>query len=188
MGAKMTYPSFQDSAFLYFVTATVIGWKPLFKEKEFRSIVFGSMSWLRKNERIYLFAFVLMPTHIHFIIKPRNVEISEILQQFGSYTAHAIIRQLERNDRKKLLMYFHKNRRPCVEGCSIWQDIQAQAIVDESTLSTKLEYIHNNPVNKGYRLVKNRQDYRFSSACFYDCGKEPFIAVDHVWEWLADRC
>ena len=53
-------------------------------------------------------------------------------------------------------------------------------IFSPGVLIKKVEYTHNNPMNKGWNLVSDRADYRFSSACFYDRGQEPLIPVDDV--------
>jgi hypothetical protein len=53
-----------------------------------------------------------------------------------------------------------------------------------SILSEKTEYIHSNPASKNWRLVKNRADYKYSSACFYDNGKVPIIPITDVNKWL----
>ena len=44
----------------------------------------------------------------------------------------------------------------------------------------KMEYTHNNPVDKQWHLVDDRADYLYSSACFYDRGVKPVIEVDDV--------
>jgi len=49
----------------------------------------------------------------------------------------------------------------------------------------KLEYIHNNPVAKELRLVDDRADYQFSSACYYDRGIKPILAIDDDRDFLA---
>ena len=51
-------------------------------------------------------------------------------------------------------------------------------------LRQKVAYTHNNPVAKHWRLVEDRADYVYSSACFYDRGEPPVIAVDDVREWM----
>lgn len=46
----------------------------------------------------------------------------------------------------------------------------------------KIEYIHNNPVNKGWKLVKNRTNYKYSSVCFYDKRQKPIIEINDIGE------
>ena len=89
----MTFPSFNDPTHLYFITATVIEWKQLFIAHEYARIPLNSLAWLQEQKRILLFAFVLMPSHLHAILKPEVDSIGEIVQQFGSFTAHEILKK-----------------------------------------------------------------------------------------------
>ena len=180
----MTFKSHHDAAHLYFVTAAVCGWKRLFDTPTYADIVLNSLDWLRRNGRMSLFAFVLMPSHLHAIVKPRDRSIADLLQDFGSFTAHEIIRLLKRDGRADLLDFFRAQRRDARHQHSIWQDIQAKNVHSPEFLREKLDYIHNNPLAKEWQLAETRSDYRYSSACFYDEGVKPIVEVDDVREWL----
>lgn len=51
-------------------------------------------------------------------------------------------------------------------------------------LQQKLEYIHQNPVAKEWNLVKDRVDYPYSSAEYYDYRRKPIIKITDINEWL----
>lgn len=180
----MTFTSFHDPAHLYFVTASICGWKHLFVEPPYSRIILDSLVWLQEEKRILLFAFVIMPSHLHLVLKPVHTEIGDILKDFGSYTAHTILRQLRLEKKKHLLQFFHTQRRDARHQHSIWQDIQAKNVYSHEILSEKMEYLHSNPVSKDWQLVKERGDYRYSSACFYDNGETPIIPITDINEWL----
>jgi REP element-mobilizing transposase RayT len=180
----MPYPSVHIPGHLYFVTAALCGWKHLFIEDPYARIVLGSLEWLRQQGRMALFAYVLMPSHMHAILKPNNRSIGQLLSDFGSYTAHAILKQLRSEQREDLLQFFHQQRRDKRHQHSIWQDIQAQNVYSADFLWQKLEYVHSNPLRKEWRLVEDRADYGYSSACFYDRGECPVVDVDDLWEYL----
>lgn len=133
---------------------------------------------------MYLFAFVLMPSHLHAVAKPRGRPIGKLLDEFGSFTAHAVLHHLRKDNEKELLNFFATERRDKRHNHSIWQDIQAKNIFSIKFLNQKMEYIHNNPVDKDWKLVDDRADYRYSSACFYDRKCKPIIEVDDVREYL----
>ena len=80
----MTFPAFHDPTHLYFITASVIQWKHLFIKDEYSKIMLNSLEWMQQQNRILLFAFVIMPSHLHAILKPESDPIGEIVQQFGS--------------------------------------------------------------------------------------------------------
>jgi REP element-mobilizing transposase RayT len=125
-----------------------------------------------------------MPSHVHVIVKPSDRTIGELLQSFGSYTAHEILKKLQADNRSDLLQFFHQQTRDRRHQHNIWQDIQAKNIYSREFLIQKLEYILNNPLGKEWRLVEDRADYQYSSACFYDRGISPVIEVDDVRVWL----
>jgi len=173
-----------DQEDLYFVTATISVWEKIFLEENYAKIIIDSLLWLRRNHNIMLFAFVLMPSHLHMIIKPIHLTIAQVLQQFGSFTAHQIIQLLKQEKRNEILDKFHIHRRDNQRNYSVWQDIQAKNIFSDKFLNQKLEYIHNNPINKEWNLINDRADYKYSSAGFYDKEIRPIIPIDDLREWL----
>jgi REP element-mobilizing transposase RayT len=181
----MTFPSFHDPSHLYFITASVIDWKHLFITPEYANIPLNSLAWLQQQKRILLFAFVIMPSHLHAVVKPEEATIAETLQQFGSFTAHEILKKLRTSNQLALLNVFHQNRRDQRHEHSIWQDIQAKNIYSIDFLQQKLEYIHQNPIAKEWKLVNDRADYPYSSAGYYDYGRKPIIEITDINEWLA---
>jgi hypothetical protein len=162
----------------------VIEWKHLFVTPEYALIPLNSLAWMQQQKRILLFAFVIMPSHLHAVIKPVSLSIGTILQQFGSFTAHEMLKRLREDGDKDLLNLFRQQKRDPRHKHSIWQDIQAKNIYSMDVLQQKLEYIHQNPVAKKWNLVMDRADYPYSSAGYYDYGREPIIEVTDVNEWL----
>ena len=63
-------------------------------------IPLNSLAWLQEQKRLLLFAYVLMPSHLHAILKPENHPIGEIVQDFGSFTAHEILKKLQSDNEK----------------------------------------------------------------------------------------
>lgn len=124
----MTFPSFNDPIHLYFITATIVDWKNLFITPTYTNIPLNSLAWMQQQKRILLFAFVIMPSHLHAIIKPLSDSIGDIVQQFGSFTAHEILKQLRIDGQKDLLNLFQEKKRDERHDHSIWQDIQAKNI------------------------------------------------------------
>jgi len=180
----MTFDSIHIPDHLYFVTAGIVGWKPLFSETGYASIILNSLAWLRQEKRMSLYAFVLMSTHLHAILSPLNRPIGELMQNFGSFTAHKILQNLRKEKRKDLLDFFHAHRRDNSLEHSIWQDIQAKNIYTENFLLQKMEYIHQNPVAKEWNLVQDHAEYPYSSACYYDEGRQPIIEIDDIRDFL----
>lgn len=181
----MTFPSRNDESHLYFITASICGWKEILSRMEYVNIVLEALSTYRNNSTILLFAFVIMPTHMHAILKPRKDSIGHFLQQFGSVTAHRIIQELKKSNSIDLLEFFHQSRRDPRSKYSIWQDIQAKNIYSVEFLNQKMEYIHSNPVSGKWKLAQERCLYPVSSAVYYDLGKTPIIEIDDIREYLS---
>jgi putative transposase len=181
----MTYSSFHDPTHLYFITASVIEWEHLFITPEYIKIPLDSFVWMQGQKRILLFAFVIMPSHLHAIIKPESSSIGEILQQFGSFTAHEILKKLRADSQTELLNLFHQKKRDDRHEHSIWQDIQAKNIYSMEfcnknwTISTKI------PLQRSGSWRQDRADYPYSSAGFYDYGRNPLsklrISMNGLW-------
>lgn len=181
----MTFNSFHDESHLYFVTASIVKWIHIFKNRECANIVLNSLQWLQNQKRILLFAFVIIPSHLHLLIKPTGKSIGEILQDFGSFTAHEILKQARKDKQTEWLRIFEDNHRDIRHKHSVWQDIQAKNIYSMQVLEQKMEYIHQNPIAKDWKLVKDRAGYLYSSACFYDYGRKPIIEITNINKWLA---
>ena len=182
----MTFKPFHDPTHLYFITATLLGWKQLFVRPAYAQLVLDSLAWHRQTGRWALYAWVLMPNHLHAMIKPLGDHTtSSVLKSFGSFTAHAILRRLNDEGLNDWLAFFAERRDKDVnKEHQIWQPIQAKNVVSREFLQEKLEYIHNNPVAKKWNLAAERALYEYSSACYYDRSIEPLVAVDDIREWL----
>jgi len=182
--ANMTFSSVHNINHLYFVTASICGWKHLFVQPVYAQIVLDSLSWMQKEERMLLFSFVVMPSHLHLVLKSETDTIGNTVWQFGSFTAHMILGQLRDDHQHDLTEFFHQQKRDNRHQHSIWQDIQAKNIYSTNFLLQKMEYIHNNPVSKDWHLVEDRANYKYSSACFYDNGIKPVIPITDLNQWL----
>ena len=180
----MTFLSLHDSTHLYFITASIIEWRHLFITPQYANIPLNSLAWMQGRRRILLFAFVTMPSHLHAIIKPIGNTIGTVLQQFGSFTAHQVLKKLRADHQQDLLNLFQETKRDSRHEHSIWQDIQAKNIYSMDFLKQKMEYVHQNPVNKDWKLVEDRADYVYSSAGYYDLGRKPIIEITDINEWL----
>lgn len=174
-----------DPDHLYFITGTLINWLNLFSDREFAQIILDAFAWNRKQHHFLLFAYVIMPSHIHAIIKPLNQNIGKTLQSFASYTAHAIVKKLMENDQKAILEIMKQEKRDLRSNYSVWRAFHSENIFSEDVLNQKFEYIHSNPSRKNLD-VKTRNDYEYSSASIYDLGKQGVIDIDDVNEYLVN--
>jgi len=178
----MTFRPIHKKGHLYFVTGSIIRWRPIFKFEDYRNIVINSLNWHISNKRMKVFAFVVMSNHLHWISYPiPPYSIIGNIWSFSSYTAHEILRATRSNGDQDFIRVFSKyaERRKLHK---IWKDFQAKNIHSQGFLMQKLEYIHNNPIRE-YILV-SRAEYPFSSARYYDDGKNPVIQIEDLFEYI----
>ncbi len=136
---------------------------------------------VRKRMDFKLWAYVVMPNHVHLLIYPENtLSISAILYSVKHGFSHKASEHL-------------RVRRPTVADKLVyrkgnhlynrfWQvgGGYDRNISGLDKLRHAVEYIHFNPVRKG--LVRRPTDWRWSSAGCYEYGTDEAIAVDR-FEW-----
>lgn len=89
-----------------FFTATCLNWQPLLAEKEHKDIVLESLHFLVREERIWIYVYVIMPDRIHLLWRKQDGWIDKsIQQQFFKFTAQQIKFNLLQTNPKRLEMY-----------------------------------------------------------------------------------
>jgi len=150
----------------HFLTCSIIHWLPLFSKPAIAKIVIDTLNFMQENKRINLFAFVIMENHIHLIASSPNLK-SEI-SKFKSYSARSGIDWLVKKNNHVVLteLNLHKIRHKKDREYQFWQEgAHPQLIQNEEMMRQKIEYIHNNPVVRGY--VDKPEHWRYSSARNY---------------------
>jgi len=156
-----------------FFTATILEWKKLLKPAKYKQIVIESLSFLVKEARVKVYAFVIMPNHIHLIwqiLAPHKRE--NVQRDFLKYTAQRIKRDLKIHH-KAILAHFYVGA--CDRTYQFWErnplSIDLYSLV---VLVQKMNYIHLNPIQEKWKLAERPEDYAYSSAAFYLNGNNAF--------------
>jgi len=87
------------------------------------------------------------------------------MRDFKHFTSSKIAEQLEKDNERLFLYVFKKaaQGRKKKQNYKIWQDeFHPEAVYSEKWFLQKLQYIHNNPVRKGF--VTKPEDWKYSSA------------------------
>ncbi len=167
------------SQYPHFMTATINNWLPLFTYPEAVTIVLDSWRFLQQSSLFEIFGYVILENHLHLVA--RSQDLSRDIQRFKSYTAKAIVSYLQAQNATPWLHLLEWFKRPH-KGQStyqVWEEgSHPQIIESEAVLRQKLEYIHQNPVKRGY--VDLAEHWRYSSARNY-AGKEGLIEVCKTW-------
>lgn len=145
-------------------------------------IPLNALAFYSQKKLWNIYAFCLMPNHLHALIQTaQTVAIEKQMGELHKYSAHKIVEQLSVSRRQEQLQFFQLHAKQKTDRKHlVWEDAIAKAVLSESYLLSVLEYIHNNPCNKGWQLVKDRAEYKYSSARFYDRGEAPVIPVTDI--------
>ncbi|MBO9618840.1 MAG: transposase [Niabella sp.] len=158
---------------IFFWTATINKWQQLLQEDLYKDVIISSLAHLSGTEKIDVFAFVIMPNHIHLIWRSNQMNGKETAQaSFLKYTAHTF-KKMVRVDETLLLSSFAVSA--VNKQYEFWQrDALAIHLYTKKVAYQKLDYIHYNPCTKKWPLVTDPCDYRYSSASFYEKNEKRF--------------
>ena len=162
-----------------FITSTIVNWVNLFHSAEYYQILIDAILYNRKNKNLKIFAYVIMPNHFHMIC--RSDKLSEIILSIKSFSAKEIIKNIQNDNNVELLKLFEENKPEYKRKrkYQIWQEgFHPEGIISDEMLSQKIEYIHFNPVVKGW--AKEPKDWVYSSAKYFYTGEQGVIPIDNI--------
>lgn len=160
----------------HFMTCTVMEWLPVFTRSEVVQIILDSWQFQRQNKALKLYGYVVLENHLHFIAQSPNLNKS--VQEFKSFTARQIIDHLKARHIDKILtrLRFAKRAHKTDREYQFWQEgVHAEMVFSDDIMREKLNYIHHNPVKRGY--VDKAEHWRYSSARNYE-GQTGLIEID----------
>jgi putative transposase len=134
----------------------------------------------RQEWPVDLWAWVIMPEHVHLLVAPREVGVSlgEFQGEIKEQVARRAIRWLEENAAEWI------PRITVVEGKRtrrrFWQPGGGydRNVENLDTLQSMIEYIHLNPVRRG--LVTRAIDWEWSSARWYAGMSPVYLQMDRT--------
>ena len=146
-----------------FYTATCLNWQPLLAPDQYKHIILNSLNFLVSDKRIWLYGYVIMPNHVHFLWRKQDAwEDKNVAQHFSKFTAQQIKFQLL-NDGKSI--DDHKSTQSD-RAYQFWERRPYKATMyNSAVLEQKLDYIHLNPVKAGLCCLP--EEYLYSSASYY---------------------
>ena len=146
-----------NTAYPYFLTFTVVGWIDVFTRERHCETVLDSLQYCISKKGLLVYAYVIMPSHIHMIARHDGEKLSGVIRDFKSFTATTILGSIENESgesRKEWMLYmfryYAKNQKQNAKHM-FWQktnyplELNYPEIFDQ-----KLDYIHHNPVEAGY--------------------------------------
>ena len=162
-----------------FLTCTVVGQTPLFSRPDTVQKVLDSLRALREAGRIEIYGYVILEDHVHLIASA--AELTKVIDEFESSSSRQIMAVLETDKQQSMLRQL-KGRGAEFDAdgtCRLWQPrADPQVISGSEMMQQKLQFIHENPVKRGY--VNDPSLWRYSSARNY-AGQPGLLPVTTDW-------
>jgi len=122
---------------------------------------------------------VILENHFHLIVSVEN--LSKTIQSLKSYSSKKIIERLKAEKKEWLLnqLSHYKKRHKRESIYQIWQEgFHPQQILSDEMFHQKAEYMHLNPVRRGY--VDRTEHWRYSSARNYVLDDHSVMEIDQL--------
>jgi REP element-mobilizing transposase RayT len=152
---------------------------PLFTRQESVAIIIDSIKFLQNKDNLKLYAYVILENHLHMLLSSDDLHKS--MQSFKQYTAKQLLELLKKENATTLLdqLAFYKKAHHKEKSYQVWEEgCQPKLIQGEAMMKIKIDYIHQNPVKRGY--VDEAKYWRYSSARDYD-GISGLIEIERFW-------
>lgn len=160
----------------HFLTCTVMECLPLFTRPALVEILLDCWRYQQSQQGLRLYGYVVLENHLHFVAQAP--ELGKCVSSFKSFTARQIIDHLENKGAERLLqrLRFAKRAHKIDRVYQLWQEgSHAELVCSAAVMREKLDYIHHNPVKRGY--VDRAEHWRYSSARNY-AGQAGLIELD----------
>jgi len=150
---------FQTSESLHFITFSCFHRLPLLDAPGAKETVEAVLEQTRARHLARVYAYVLMPEHVHLLInEPPRILLSQLLKAVKQMTSRKL-----RGPREKF-----------------WQDrYYDRNVHGEKARSEVIRYIHRNPVKHG--LVEKPEDWPWSSFRHYATGIKGTVEIESQW-------
>ena len=134
---------------VYFISVRCAGDSKPFAEQRICQAYLDVLEQKVNDLRFELFAYVIMPDHVHLLLRvPQNISLQKLMNHINGAASRKL------------------NQLRGTTGQKFWQggffDVRIRGLVD---FAVKVNYIHNNPVKT--ELVQEAEQYQFSSAKTY---------------------
>ena len=162
----------------HFITCTILHWIPVFTRPETVNILLDSLSFL-SQDGMKIHAYIILENHMHLIAQSR--QLNRDIARFKSYTAKKLIHYLDKNSVTTILEQpaCYKKTHKTNRAYQLRQEgVHPELITSKEIMRQKIEYIHRNPVQRGY--VDKQEHWRYSSARNY-AGMAGLLDVCKDW-------
>ncbi len=176
---RKTRGNWNESGHAHFLTYSCHRRLPLLSRDRVRQWVVDALERTRKELNVALWAYVIMPEHVHVLLHPRapQYEMRRILVTLKQPVAKAARKWLEENNHTNWLRTLTVVY-PSRTAFRFWQPGGGfdHNVFRERTVSAVVDYIHANPVRRD--LVDEPTQWEWSSARFWDGSSNVRLQMD----------
>ncbi len=164
---------------IYFITFTCHNWIPLIELSGSYNNFYKWFNYLIQNY-CRVNGYVIMPNHFHGLIyvdRESPKTINQIMANGKRFLAYGIVDNLKKLGKDDLLLKLQKavsekEKEKQKKHHVFIPSFDAKKCFSKKMIETKLNYIHRNPIQQQWKLVKEYTDYEHSSAAFYELDSE----------------
>jgi REP element-mobilizing transposase RayT len=134
---------------------------PVFRTDEIKAITCRALDEARRSGGFALYAYVIMPDHLHLIADATG-RPSDTLRFVNGIISRRVIDYLKARDYQSSLAKLRQADKARGYKYSLWEHHNnSMFLTSEAMFMQKVNYIHQNPVRAG--LSARAEDYRWSS-------------------------
>ena len=171
-----------------FITAVTKDRLTVFQHSAIKKLVCNAIDEARKSCGYMLFAYVIMPDHLH-LLTDSPTKPSEVLRYIKGITARRIIDYLKEKNYQSSLKKLQHEAWKREHRYSLWgHESNVFLVTSESVFMQKVNYIHQNPVCAA--LAEKATDYNASSVRYWQrCERddEPLLVDMDRITWRIPR-
>lgn len=163
---------FHNPEGLYFISFATVFWVDVFVRRVYFDCIVENLNYCVDNKGMEIYAWCIMPSHVHLVFKSTIQKPDELIRDFKSYTSKQLIKLIEENiqeSRQEWLLNSFKKAASANSNNTInqfWQQHNHPVeLWSNNVIQQKIDYTHNNPVEAGF--VEKDYEYLYSSARDY---------------------
>jgi REP-associated tyrosine transposase len=145
----------------YYLTSVPVHRLPVFRTEEIKAIACTALNEARKSGGFALYAYVIMPDHLH-VISDSACSSAETLRFINGIIGRRVIDHLKAHGHVSSLEKLKHETKARAYRYSVFDHHpNVRLLLTEKMLMERVHYTHQNPVRAG--LVERAEDYRWSS-------------------------
>ncbi|MEO7311214.1 MAG: transposase [Chitinophagaceae bacterium] len=164
---------FWDSNKMYFISFATVNWVDVFTRNHYSDIVLDSWKYCQREKGLEIFAWCIMPSHVHMIISSHGSKLEDIIRDMKSFTSRHIRKAIAahpRESRKEWMKWMFERAGKNNLSNKDWMFWQHNNMPIEITNQEQyfecVHYVHLNPVVAGF--VTAAEHWLYSSAGGYE--------------------